>query len=141
MFKQYYLAQLDRIRGWLLTFYLFASFSVLAFLRESAASVVSGSSQGATSWLVGVALLFALIGMAVRVRVAYFLALAIGVYLLTDMSLTMLAEPGMMLYRDWLGDMPMLAEWLIVLGWLIYFLRSQRLYSRCVASAAERGAA
>jgi len=141
MFRQQYIPQLDRIGGWLMVFYIFTLFSVLALLRESAASVVSGSSQGAWSWLTGIILLVALIGMAFRFSAAYLLMLATGVYMLASMTLVMLASPELMTYRDWLGDMPMAAEWLIVLGWLIYFVASTRVYSRLVASGEERGAA
>jgi hypothetical protein len=41
----------------------------------------------------------------------------------------MLTAPDQLLFQDWMFDMPILGEWLIVLGWLLYLLYSKRVYS------------
>ena len=52
-----------------------------------------------------------------------------GACLLADGGLAMLTAPDQLLLQDWMFDMPILGEWLMVLGWLLYFLYSKRIYS------------
>ncbi len=74
-------------------------------------------------------MLLAMIGLLLRKRWAYYLFLGIGLFLLVSGGLAMLNEPDQLLFQDWMFDMPILGEWLIVLGWSLYLLYSKRVYS------------
>ena len=128
-FKQEYDPALAKIGGWLLAFYIFAGLSILAYLRVSMAAVVTALQVGRYGWVIALVILVAMIGLLCRKRWAYYLFLGMGGFLLVDGGLAMFAAPDQLLLQDWMFDMPILGEWLLVLGWLLYFLCSRRIYS------------
>lgn len=120
---------LAKIRGWLLFFSIFSILTALAYLRVSAASVVTGMQHGRTEWILGVVLFVGIVGLLRRKSWAYYLLVAFGVYQLISMGWSMIQAPDQLLFRDWMFDMPILGEWLIAFAWLAYFLYSRRVYS------------
>ena len=128
-FKQEYDPALAKIGGWLLVFYIFAGLSILAYLRVSIAAIITALPVGRYGWVIALVTLVAMIGLLCRKRWAYYLCLGMGAFLLADGGLAMLTAPDQLLLQDWMFDMPILGEWLMVLGWLLYFLYSRRIYS------------
>ena len=128
-FRLEYVPELARVGGWLLVFYIFTTLSILAYLRVSMAAVVTALPVGRYGWVVALVTLVAMIGLLRRKPWAYYLFLGIGLYLLVSGGLAMIQAPHQLLFQDWMFDMPILGEWLLVLGWLLYFLYSKRVYS------------
>ena len=124
-FKQEYDPALAKIGGWLLVFYIFAGLSILAYLRVSIAAIITALPVGRYGWVIALVTLVAVIGLLCR----NYLFLGMGAFLLADGGLAMLTAPDQLLLQDWMFDMPILGEWLMVLGWLLYFLYSKRIYS------------
>ena len=106
---------------------------MLAFLRGALASVVSGSGGALISLVLGLVTLVALIGLLLSKRSAYYLFVALGVFLILQFGLAMLSAPDKLFYTDWKFDLPVIFEWLLALGWVLYFLRSRRVYSVLLA--------
>jgi hypothetical protein len=132
-----YQASLASKGGWLGFFTFFSFLTMLAFLRGALASVVSGSGGALTSLVLGLITLVALAGLLLRKRWAYYLFVALGVFLLLQLGLVMLSTPDKLLYTDWKFDVPVIFEWLMALGWVLYFLRSRRVYSVLLAKPDE----
>ena len=128
-FRQEYDPTLATVGGWLLIFYIFTGLSILAYLRVSMAAVIIALQVGRYGWVIALVMLLAMIGLLRRKRWAYYLFLGIGVFLLVGGGLAMLTAPDQLLFQDWMFDMPTLGEWLMVFGWLLYFLYSKRVYS------------
>jgi len=135
-----YQAALATKGGWLSIFIVFVLLAMLAFLRSAAASVVSGGVGGVMSLVLALLMFVPLIGLLIRKRWAYYMFLAVGIFLLIQLSLGMLASPDKLLYTDWKFDMPIVFEWLLTLGWIVYFLRSRRVYSVLLANPADTAA-
>ena len=110
---------------------------MLAFLRGAMASVMSGSGGGLVSLVLGLITLVALTVLLLRKRWAYYLFVALGVFLLIQLGISMLSAPDKLFYTDWKFDVPVVIEWLLALGWTLYFLRSRRVYSVLLAKPAE----
>ena len=85
------------------------------------------------SLLLALPTLVAIAGLLQSKRCAYYLCLALGVFLLIQLGLTMLATPDKLFYLDWKFDLPDLVEWILTLGWVLYLLRSRRVYSVLLA--------
>jgi len=132
-----YHASLASKGGWLSIFKFFAVLTMLAFLRGALASVVSGSGGALMSLILGLITLVALVGLLLRKGWAYYLFVALGVFLLIKLGLAMLSAPDMLFYTDWKFDLPVIFEWLLALGWVLYFLRSRRVYSVLLAKPGE----
>ena len=128
-FKQEYDPALAKIGGWLLIFYIFIGLSILAYFRVSLAAIITALQVGRYGWVIALVMLVAMIGLLCRKRWSYYLFLGIGTFLLVDGGLAMLTAPEQLLLQDWMFDMPILGEWLMVFGWLLYFLYSKRVYS------------
>ena len=127
--RQEYDPALAKVGGWLLIFYIVTGLSILAYVRVSMAAVVIALQVGRYAWVIALVMLVAMIGLLLRKRWAYYLFLGIGLFLLVSGGLAMLTAPDQLLFQDWMFDMPILGEWLIVLGWLLYLLYSKRVYS------------
>ena len=127
--RQEYDPALAKVGGWLLIFYIVTGLGILAYLRVSMAAVVIALQVGRYAWVIALIMLLAMIGLLLRKRWAYYLFLSIGLFLLVSGGLAMLTAPDRLLFQDWMFDMPILGEWLIVLGWLLYLLYSKRVYS------------
>jgi len=128
-FKQEYDPALAKIGGWLLIFCVFIGLSILAYFRVSLAAIITALQVGRYGWVIALVMLVAMIGLLCRKRWSYYLFLGIGTFLLVDGGLAMLTAPEQLLLQDWMFDMPILGEWLMVFGWLLYFLYSKRVYS------------
>jgi len=133
--RQEYMLELARVRGWLLFFYIFSILTILAYFRVSMASVMTGMQHGRTDWILGVVLLVGLVGLSKKKPWGYYVLVAFGAFQLLSMGWSMIQAPDQMLFRDWMFDMPILGEWLIVLAWFVYFLYSRRVYSVFFGSA------
>jgi hypothetical protein len=133
--RQEFNPDLENKGGWLSFFLFFSVLSVLAFFRSAAATVVSGRGEGLTLLAIAIFLLVAVIGLVLRKRWAYYLMVFIGVFLLLYTAMLIFMAPGLAMVRDWAFDVPPLFEWMIVAGWLGYFLYSRRVYSFLFAPA------
>ena len=132
-----YQASLASKGGWLSIFIFFAFLTMLAFLRGAMASVMSGSGGGLVSLVLGLITLVALAVLLLRKRWAYYLFVALGVFLLIQLGIAMLSDPDKLFYTDWKFDVPVAIEWLLALGWTLYFLCSRRVYSVLLAKPDE----
>jgi len=132
-----YQASLASKSGWLSVFIYFAFLTMLAFLRGAVASVMSGGTDGLSSLLLALITLVALAVLLLRKRWAYYLFVALGFFLLMQLGIAMLAAPDKLFYTDWKFDVPVIIEWLLALGWTLYFLRSRRVYSVLLAKPGE----
>jgi hypothetical protein len=132
-----YQASLTSKGGWLSVFIVFAFLTTLAFLRGALANVISGMPGGLLSLVLGLITLVAFTGLLLRKRWAYFLFITLGVCLLIQLGLAMLSAPDKLFYTDWRFDMPIVFEWVLALGWTLYFLRSRRVYSVLLARPDE----
>jgi hypothetical protein len=119
--------------GWLSCFILFAFLTVLAFLRGAIADVISGSDNGLLPLVLCVVTLVALVLLLLRKPLAYYLFVALGIFTLVQLGLAMLSAPDKLLYTDWKFDVPVAIEWLLALGWTLYFVSSRRVYSALLA--------
>ncbi len=128
-FRQEYDPALARVGGWLLIFYIVTGLGILAYLRVSMAAVITALQVGRYGWAIALVMVVAMIGLLRRKQWAYYLFVGIGLFLLVSGGLSMLSAPDQLLFQDWMFDMPILGEWLITLGWLLYFLFSKRVYS------------
>jgi hypothetical protein len=128
-FRQEYDPALARVGGWLLIFYIVTGLGILAYLRVSMAAVITALQVGRYGWAIALVMVVAMIGLLRRKQWAYYLFVGIGLFLLVSGGLSMLTAPDQLLFQDWMFDMPILGEWLITLGWLLYFLFSKRVYS------------
>ena len=128
-----YQASLASKGGWLSIYIFFAFLTMLTFFRGALASVVSGSGGALVSLTLGLITLVALAGLLKRKRWAYYLFVALGVFLLIQLGLAMLSAPDKLFYTDWKFDVPIVFEWLLALGWTLYFLSSRRVYSVLLA--------
>jgi hypothetical protein len=128
-FRQEYDPALARVGGWLLIFYIVTGLGILAYLRVSMAAVITALQVGRYGWAIALVMVVAMIGLLRRKQWAYYLFVGIGLFLLVSGGLSMLSAPDQLLFQDWMFDMPILGEWLITLGWLLYILFSKRVYS------------
>ncbi len=128
-FRQEYDPALARVGGWLLIFYIVTGLGILAYLRVSMAAVITALQVGRYGWAIALVMVVAMIGLLRRKQWAYYLFVGIGLFLLVSGGLSMLTAPDQLLFQDWMFDMPIFGEWLITLGWLLYFLFSKRVYS------------
>ncbi len=128
-FRQEYDPALARVGGWLLIFYIVTGLGILAYLRVSMAALITALQVGRYGWAIALVMVVAMIGLLRRKQWAYYLFVGIGLFLLVSGGLSMLTEPDQLLFQDLMFDMPILGEWLITLGWLLYFLFSKRVYS------------
>ena len=127
--RQEYDPALAKVGGWLLIFYIVTGLGILAYLRVSMAALITALQVGRYGWAIALVMVVAMIGLLRRKQWAYYLFVGIGLFLLVSGGLSMLTAPDQLLFQDWMFDMPILGEWLITLGWLLYFLFSKRVYS------------